>query len=108
MMNLSEQTISVLKNFATINQNLVIKKGKTLMTMSSMKNIIAKANIEENFPKEVAIYDLNEFLASLSLFKSPTLDFQDQYLTMNEGSTIQDVDHAKPRSKIYNQQFRLV
>ena len=86
MMNLSEQTISVLKNFATINQNLVIKKGKTLMTMSSMKNIIAKANIEENFPKEVAIYDLNEFLASLSLFKSPTLDFQDQYLTMNEGS----------------------
>ena len=86
MMNLSEHTIAVLKNFATINQNLVIKKGKTLMTMSSMKNIIAKANIEENFPKEVAIYDLNEFLASLSLFKSPTLDFQDQYLTMNEGS----------------------
>ena len=85
-MNLSEQTISVLKNFATINQNLVIKKGKTLMTMSSMKNIVAKANIEEDFPKEVAIYDLNEFLASLSLFKSPTLDFQDQYLTMNEGS----------------------
>ena len=49
-MNLSEQTISVLKNFATINQNLVIKKGKTLMTMSSMKNIVAKANIEEDFP----------------------------------------------------------
>ena len=86
MMNLSEHTIAVLKNFAQINQNLVIKKGKTLMTMSSMKNIVAKANIEEDFPKEVAIYDLNEFLASLSLFKSPTLDFQDQYLTMNEGS----------------------
>ena len=86
MMNLSEHTIAVLKNFAQINQNLVIKKGKTLMTMSSMKNIVAKANIEEDFPKEVAIYDLNEFLASLSLFKSPTLDFQDQYLTMTEGS----------------------
>ena len=86
MMNLSEHTIAVLKNFAQINQNLVIKKGKTLMTMSSMKNIVAKANIEEDFPKEVAIYDLNEFLASLSLFKSPTLDFQDQYLTMIEGS----------------------
>jgi len=85
-MNLSEHTIAVLKNFAQINQNLVIKKGKTLMTMSSMKNIVAKANIEEDFPKEVAIYDLNEFLASLSLFKSPTLDFQDQYLTMTEGS----------------------
>ena len=86
MMNLSEQTISVLKNFATINQNLVIKKGKTLMTMSSMKNIIAKANIEENFPKEVAIYDLNEFLAALSLFSSPILEFDDQYVTIKEES----------------------
>ena len=85
-MKLSEHTISVLKNFASINQNLVIREGSELQTMSAMKNIVARSGVEENFPKEVAIYDLNEFLASLSLFKSPTLDFQDQYLTMNEGS----------------------
>ena len=86
MMKLSEHTQSVLKNFATINQNLVIKKGKTLMTMSAMKNIIAKAEVEEEFTQDVPIYNLNEFLASLSLFDSPTLDFQDKYLTMTEGN----------------------
>ena len=66
-MKLSEHTVSVLKNFASINQNLIIKKGKTLTTMSAMKNIIASASVEEDFPKEIALYDLNEFLASLSL-----------------------------------------
>ena len=70
-MKLSSNTTMVLKNFATINQNLVIKEGSELLTMSSMKNIVAKATVEENFPKEIAIYDLNEFLASLSIFKSP-------------------------------------
>ena len=83
-MKLSEHTTSVLKNFATINQNLVIKEGSELLTMSAMKNIVAKAIVEENFPKELAIYDLNEFLAALSLFKSPILDFDDQFVTINE------------------------
>ena len=67
-MKLSSNTTMVLKNFATINQNLVIKEGSELLTMSSMKNIVAKATVEENFPKEIAIYDLNEFLGALSLF----------------------------------------
>ena len=83
-MKLSNHTTSVLKNFATINQNLVIKEGSELLTMSAMKNIVAKATVEENFPKELAIYDLNEFLAALSLFKSPILDFDDQFVTINE------------------------
>ena len=83
-MKLSSNTTMVLKNFATINQNLVIKEGSELLTMSSMKNIVAKATVEENFPKEIAIYDLNEFLASLSIFKSPVLEFEEQYLTIKE------------------------
>ena len=70
-MKLSSHTTSVLKNFATINQNLVIKEGNTIATMSAMKNIVAKAEVEETFPMEVAIYDLNEFLGALSLFTSP-------------------------------------
>ena len=74
-MKLSNHTTSVLKNFATINQNLVIKEGNTITTMSAMKNIVAKADVEETFPQEIAIYDLNEFLASLSLFTNPILDF---------------------------------
>ena len=86
IMKLSEHTISVLKNFASINQNLVIKEGSELQTMSAMKNIVARSGVEENFPKEVAIYDLNEFLAALSLFSSPILEFDDQYVTIKEES----------------------
>ena len=91
IMKLSSNTTMVLKNFATINQNLVIKEGSELLTMSSMKNIVAKATVEENFPKEIAIYDLNEFLASLSIFKSPVLEFEEQYLTIKE----EDQPHKK-------------
>ena len=83
-MKLSNQTISVLKNFASINQNLVIKEGNEITTMSAMKNIVAKAEVEETFPKEVAIYDLNEFLASMSLFENPDLQFKDDFVTMSE------------------------
>ena len=83
-MKLSEHTVDVLKNFASINQNLVIKEGSTLTTMSAMKNIVAKAEVEESFDKEVAIYDLNEFLASISLFSSPVLEFNEGFVTIKE------------------------
>ena len=83
-MKLSEHTISVLKNYANINQNLVVKEGNELLTMSSMKNIVAKATVAESFPRELAIYDLNEFLAALSLFNSPVLDFDEQFVTIKE------------------------
>ena len=83
-MKLSSNTISVLKNYASINQNLVIKEGKEITTMSAMKNIVARAEVEEEFPQEVAIYDLNEFLSALSLFKSPNLQFQDTYVNITE------------------------
>ena len=87
-MNLSNETVSVLKNFATINQNLVIKSGNNISTMSAMKNIVASAEVKETFPTEFAIYDLNEFLAALSLFEKPSLDFKDDFVVMTEdGST---------------------
>ena len=83
-MNLSEQTVSILKNFSTINQNLLVKQGKVLNTMSAMKNIVAKAEVEEEFPQEFAIYDLNEFLACLSLFTNPELNFKEGFVVMSE------------------------
>ena len=87
-MNLSNETVSVLKNFATINQNLVIKEGSNITTMSAMKNIIASAEVKESFPLDFAIYDLNEFLAALSLFEKPDLDFHKDFVVMTEsGST---------------------
>ena len=90
-MKLSDNTKMVLRNFATINQNLVIKEGSELLTMSAMKNIVAKAEVEETFPKEIAIYDLNEFLASISLFVVPVLEFEEQYLIIKE----EDQPHKK-------------
>lgn len=83
-MKLNSETVNMLKNFSTINQNLLIKEGSTLTTMSAMKNIVAKATIEESFPREIAIYDLNEFLSSSSLFKEPVMDFDEQFLIIKE------------------------
>ncbi len=74
-MKLTSETISVLKNFSTINANLMVKAGSSLSTMSAMKNIVAKADVTEKFPSDFAIYDLNEFLSALSLFGKPDLDF---------------------------------
>ena len=86
-MKLNDQTVSILKNFSTINQNLVIKEGSEIATMSAMKNIVAKATVEENFPVEFAIYDLNEFLSALSLFTNPDLDFQENYVVITEAGS---------------------
>ena len=83
-MKLSNETVTVLKNFSTINQNLVINPGKNISTMSAMKNIVAKATVTEDFPQAFAIYDLNEFLASLSLFENPDLDFKEDFVVMTE------------------------
>lgn len=84
-MKLSKNTITICKNFATINSNLTIKEGSKIVTRSAGKNIIAEATVEENFPSEFGIYDLNEFLGVLSLFDSPELDFSEKSVTIKEG-----------------------
>ena len=86
-MKLNDQTVSILKNFSTINQNLIIKQGSEISTVSAMKNIVATAKVEEIFPVEFAIYDLNEFLCGLSLFKNPDLDFQENYVVITEAGS---------------------
>ena len=86
-MKLSNETTEVLKNFSTINQNLVIKQGSKISTMSAMKNIIANATVTEDFPREFAIYDLNEFLAVISLFQKPELDFKDNFVIITGEGT---------------------
>jgi len=86
-MKLSNETKEVLKNFSTINQNLVIKQGSKISTMSAMKNIIANATVSEDFPREFAIYDLNEFLAVISLFDKPELDFKDDFVIITGEGT---------------------
>jgi len=87
IMKLSEQTVSILKNFSTINQNLVIKEGSEISTMSAMKNIVSKSKVEETFPVEFAIYDLNEFLSAMSLFTNPDLDFNENFVVITEAGS---------------------
>ena len=94
-MKLSSNTTMVLKNFATINQNLVIKEGSELLTMSSMKNIVAKATVEESFPVEFAIYDLNEFLGTVSLFDLDCdFEFGDDAVIIKDSSAQQKYFYA--------------
>ena len=85
-MTLCDNTLMVLKNFAGINNSILVKKGSKLRTMSVAKNILAEADITEDFPREFGIYDLNQFLNGLSLHQDPNLDFsEDTYLTIREG-----------------------
>lgn len=74
-MKLSEPTLKILKNFAGINPSILIRHGSMMSTQSIAGNILAEANIEEEFPVEFALYDLIEFLNTLKLFSSPILDF---------------------------------
>lgn len=85
-MKLSDKTLSVLKNFASINQSILFKEGNKLRTISVMKNILAEATITEELPKDFGIYDLIQFLNGLGLHQSPELDFSNEgYVLIREG-----------------------
>ena len=85
-MKLSNETLTVLKNFAGINQSILVKKGNKLRTISVMKNILAEAEITEEFPKDFGIYDLNQFLNGLNLHQNAELNFDnDGYVVIREG-----------------------
>ena len=96
-MKLSDKTISVLKNFSSINQSILFKEGNKLRTISVMKNILAEATVTEEFMKDFGIYDLNQFLNGLSLHSSPELDFQnDGYVVIREGRSRSKYFFADP------------
>lgn len=78
-MKLSENTFNILKNFSGINQSISVKAGNTLRTISVAENIFAVAKVEEKFPQDFSIYDLNEFLGGMSLMKGADIDFSDDH-----------------------------
>ena len=85
-MKLSDNTLSVLKNFSSINQSILFKHGSRLRTISVMKNILAEVTITEELPKDFGIYDLNQFLNGMGLHQSPELDFSNEgYVVIREG-----------------------
>ena len=96
-MKLSESTLSLLKNFSTINQSILFKQGNKLRTISVMKNILAEATIGEDLPKDFGIYDLNQFLNGLGLHNNHELDFEDDnYVIIKEGRSRSKYFFADP------------
>ena len=97
-MKLSDSTLSLLKNFSTINQSILFKQGTKLRTISVMKNILAEATVSEEIPKDFGIYDLNQFLNGLSLHNSPELDFDnDNHVVIKEGKSRSKYFFADPQ-----------
>ena len=96
-MKLSDSSLSLLKNFSTINQSILFKKGNKLRTISVMKNILAEATVSEEFPKDFGVYELNQFLNGLALYNSPELDFHDDsYVVIKEGKSRSKYFFAEP------------
>ena len=83
IMKLSDKTLTLLKNFSSINQSILFKEGSSLRTISVMKNILAEATIEEELPKDFGIYDLNQFLNGLNLHQNAELDFEFFFCLIN-------------------------
>jgi hypothetical protein len=83
-MKLSKETVGLIKNFAGINSNLLLKSGNKLATISAQKNVMADAVVTETFP-DFGIYDLNEFLGAMSLFEDPELTFNEKWVTIEQG-----------------------
>ena len=83
-MKISNRTLDILKNFSEINQSILIKAGKKLKTVSALKNILAHADVEEDFPQDFAIYQLNEFIGVLSTMSNPDLTFHDKYVMLSQ------------------------
>lgn len=95
-MFLSAETVSVLKNLSTINQSILIKKGKHLRSMSVMKNVLAEADIVEEFDREVAIYDLSQFLNCLSLIPGGEVVLDKDFISITDGTNSIDYRYADP------------
>ena len=84
---ISKRTLDILKNFATINAGILVLEGNEICTLSTTKTIMAEAKVDETFPKQFSIWDLNKFLATASLFKDPDFVFDDNYITIKSGKS---------------------
>ena len=85
-MKLSDQTIEVLQNFATINQSLLFKKGDKLRTVSPQKTVLAEVTVPDTFNTEFGIYDLSQFLSAMNLIDEAELNLGETSMNINNGN----------------------
>jgi len=83
-MQLTETTMQVLRNYASINPNIVITEGNTLKTISEARNLLSSSTLDVEFPLTFGVYDLNEFLSVLSLVDQPSLQFEENYVVVGD------------------------
>ena len=96
--SMSKQTLDLLKNFASINSNILVKPGDTIKTISPVKNIMAVATVPETFDTEFGIWDLNKFLGTVSLFDSPSFEFGERSVTISgSGGSSVNYYYSEPR-----------
>jgi len=98
-MKLSENTVEILKNFATINQSIQIRAGSELTTITPTKTVLASAKVVESFPSEFCLYDLNRLLAKISLYKDCELGFDSDKLTFKsaDGKRSDYIKYSSPK-----------
>lgn len=84
-MKLSQQTINVIKNFATINPSIIFKPGNEIKTISPQKTVAAIATIPDTIPSKACVYDASRFLSICSLYQEPDVQFEDKFCTISEG-----------------------
>ena len=92
-MQLSTRTIDILRNFSSINANLVVDSGNVIKTMSAARNLVSCAEIDETFPQSFGIYDLAEFLSVISLVNNPQITFSDSYCTVSDASGLSSIKY---------------
>ena len=95
-MKISKQTLNMLKNFSDINMSIEVKTGNILRTVSVQKNILAQADVEDNFPQDFAIYELNRFLGAVSLFEDPEFTFMDKMVKIGSNKYSLDYVYCDP------------
>lgn len=97
-MKLSDETIEILKNFATINQGLVVKPGSVLKTITPSRTVLAISRVVESFPVSFALYDLNKFLAKLSLYREAELEFETDRIVIKseDGKRTDYIKYSSP------------
>ena len=95
-MKLTPDTLALLKNFSAINQSILIRAGKQLRSMSVMKNILVEASITEEFSRDVAIYDLNQFLNCLSLIEGAEVNLEEHAIVITNGTDSIEYRYSDP------------
>jgi len=95
--SISQETLSILKNFSQLNSNLLVRPGNVINTVTGAKNVMAQATVKEDFPVEFGIWDLNKFLGTLSLFDSPTCEFGEKSVKISgEGGRAVTYYYSEP------------